>query len=114
MGDLLLPGDLLPGLVGILERIAQTEQITEDDDSDTFTVDFDGAFDDVDDMTVVIDAHISDTSGGSSSGSVDSVDVDREDMSTDSVDVTVTLDSAPGAGETTDVVISGFVAEGGD
>lgn len=114
MGDLILPGDLMPGAVAVLERIAQTEQFTEGTAEATYTVSLDGDFDTVSDMTVIADADVSATSGGSASTEVDDVDVDRAGMTTDSMDVTVTLDSAPGAGETTDVVISALVSEGGD
>lgn len=109
-----LPGDLRAGAVGVIETIAQTEQFTEGTAESTFTVPLSADFGTVADMSVIADADVSAKSGASASTEVSDVDVDRINMTTSSMDVTVTLDTAPGAGETTDVVISALVAEGGD
>lgn len=109
-----LPGDLLPGAVGVVETQAVTEQIGEGNSTSTVTVTLDGDFDAASSMTTIVQGRLEATSGGSSTTAVNDVSIDEGTVDSDGFDVTITLDSAPGAGETSDVVLSIVVAEGGD
>lgn len=107
-----LPGDLMPGAVGVLEQQQQTVQIGEANAAATVTFNLDGAFDAV--PAIVTGGGISALSAGSASTQLEEIEVDHQTATADSVDVTARLDAAPGTGETTDVVVAIMAAEGGD
>lgn len=109
-----LPGDLLPGAVGVVETQTVSTQFTESTSEQTVSVTLDGDFDATADMAIQTEGRVETSSGSSSSTQVDETNIDEGTVTTDGFDVTVTLDSAPGAGETTDVIVSVTVAEGGD
>lgn len=94
-----LPGRLMPGLEGGIESQNDTVQIGEANTTGvvTFTLaaDFSAA------PTVTLGQEISAQSAGSATGAVLRAEITAR--TADSVEVTVTLDAAPGAGETTDV-----------
>lgn len=110
--SLLLPGDLLPGAVGVLEHQQKTVQISGSSTSATVTFTLDGDFDAV--PTVVTGGGIAALSGASASTQLEEAEVDHQNATADSVDVTVRLDAAPGTGETTDVTVGALFAGGGD
>lgn len=109
-----LPGDLIPGAVGVVETNAQTVTISDGSTSATATFSLDGDFDAVSAMALIADAGIAALSGSSSTTEVTDAEVDVQNATTDSVDVTVEVDTAPGTGESADVQVSLFAAEGGD
>lgn len=109
---LLLPGDLLPGAVGVLEQQQQTITIGEGNAAGTATFALDGSFDAV--PAVVTGGGIAALSAGSASTQLEELEVDHQNATADSVDVVARLDAAPGAGETTDVTVAIVAAEGGD
>lgn len=109
-----LPGDLMPGAVGVVETQTASATISDSATEATVTFTLEGDFDAAADMAVLHDGDVSALSAGSASTEVSDTDADRQNMTTGSVDVTATLDAAPGTGETTDVVVSVVVAEGGD
>lgn len=108
---LLLPGELIPGAVGVLEQQKDTVQITGSGTTGTVTFNLDGSFDAV--PTVATSAGISALSGASASTDVDET-VDTDGSSADQVVVEVTLDTAPGTGESTTVTVGMLASEGGD
>lgn len=105
-----LPGDVLPGAVGVLETQGGTTQITEGDTTGTVSIALDGAHEVAPDVSVGygIDAQ----SAGSASGKV--ADANVTTRTADTVDVQVELDTAPGAGETTTVYVGITAGSGGD
>jgi len=105
-----LPGDVLPGAVGVLETQGDTVQIGEGNTTGTVSITLDGAHEVAPD--VAVGYGIEAQSGGSASSKV--VDANITTRTADTVDVQVELDAAPGAGETTDVYVGITAGSGGD
>lgn len=105
-----LPGDVLPGAVGVLETQGGTVQISGSGTTGTVSIALDGAHEVPPDVSVGygIDAQ----SAGSASAKV--VDANVTTRTADTVDVEVTLDAAPGTGETTTAYVGVTAGSGGD
>jgi hypothetical protein len=105
-----LPGDVLPGAVGVLETQGGTTQIGESNTTGTVSIALDGAHEAA--VDVAVGYGIESKSGGSASSKV--VDANVTTRTADTVDVQVELDTAPGAGETTTVYVGITAGSGGD
>lgn len=103
------PGNLVAGLEGVQEEVTGSVTITEGSTSGTVSLSLSGAYNAAPELVGATFA-LENPSAGSATTYVAGSDVDRENATTDNIDVTVHLDAAPGAGENVDVTISGWVS----
>jgi BRCT domain type II-containing protein len=103
------PGNLLPDLEGVQESQVKTAQITEADTFADVVVTLEGDYTTA--PAIAVAAILTTKSAGSASTEVESAIVTA--WTADSVTVRVTLDAAPGVGETTDIRCSLIAAGAG-
>lgn len=103
------PGNLETGLEGVQEEVTATVTISDGSTSGTASLSLSGAYDSAPEVAGVSFSR-ENASGGDASSFVDGHDVDRAGATTDSIDVDVHLDAAPGSGESVDVAVSAWVS----
>ena len=103
------PGNLEPGLEGVQEEVTDAVTITEGSTSGTATLNLSGDYDAAPEVAG-LSASRENSSGGDASSYVAGHDVDRAGATVDAIDVDVHLDTAPGAGESVDVVVSAWIS----